>query len=191
MQPNENTARGDSRQAAADQAMAQNDDGPTIEPIPSDEITQLRLAVQEAQDRALRAQAELDNFRKRAKRELDDERRYADLPVLRSLLPVGDNIRRAIEAAEKSPDSSTSVLLDGIKMVAQNLEEVLKRHGGRKIEALNKPFDPAVHEAISQMPKADVPEHTVLMVVQDGYTLHDRVVRPAQVIVSTNPGGSA
>jgi molecular chaperone GrpE len=78
-------------------------------------------------------------------------------------------------------------LLEGIKMVAQALQATLARYNCQKIDALGKPFDPAVHEAISQQPKPDVPPGTVLNVVQDGYTLHDRVVRPAQVIVSAAP----
>ena len=69
-------------------------------------------------------------------------------------------------------------------MIAQNLESVLAQHDCKRIDALHKPFDPAFHEAISQQPAADVPPNTVVLVAQDGYTLHDRVVRPAQVIVS-------
>jgi molecular chaperone GrpE len=96
---------------------------------------------------------------------------------------VLDNIQRAIAAAEKSP--SGNGLLDGVRLVAQSLETVLARHDCRRVDALGKPFDPAFHEAISQQPSADHPPGTVIMVVQDGYVLHDRVVRPAQVIVST------
>jgi len=139
----------------------------------------------EANDRALRTQAELDNYRKRARRELDDERKYANLPLLRDLLPVLDNIQRAIAAAQKSPEGSS--LLEGIKMVAQNLQAALARHQCVRIEALHKPFDPTYHEAISQQPSEEFSPHTVLLVAQDGYILHDRVVRPAQVIVSTAP----
>ena len=151
----------------------------------SSEVEQLRTSLEEASNLALRAHAELENYRKRARRELEDERRYANLPLLRDLLPVVDNIQRAIAAAEKS--SEQGLLLDGIKMVAQTLENALARHHCQRIDALSKPFDPAFHEAISQTPSAEHAVHTVLMVVQDGYTLHDRVVRPAQVIVSTVP----
>lgn len=149
------------------------------------EIGKLRTDLDDASDRALRAQAELDNYRKRARRELEDERRYAALPVLRDLLPVLDNMQRAIAAAEQAP-SSTS-LLDGVRLIAQNLDSALARHDCKRIDALGKPFDPAFHEAISQQPAPDVPPGTVVLVAQDGYTLHDRVVRPAQVIVSAPP----
>ncbi len=146
------------------------------------EISKLRADLEDACERVLRAQAELDNYRKRVRREMEDERRYATLALLRDLLPALDNIQRAIAAAEKSP--SGNGLLDGVRLVAQSLETVLARHDCRRVDALGKPFDPAFHEAISQQPSADHPPGTVIMVVQDGYVLHDRVVRPAQVIVS-------
>jgi len=149
------------------------------------EFEKLRADLDDAADRALRAQAELDNYRKRARRELEDERRYAALPLLRDLLPVLDNMQRAIEAGEKS--SQAAGLLDGIKLVAHNLTNVLAKHDCKKIDALGQPFDPAVHEAISQQPSAEHEPGTVTLVAQDGYVLHDRVVRPAQVIVSKSP----
>ncbi len=144
-----------------------------------------RSDLREATDRVLRAQADLENYRKRARRELEEERRYANMPLLRDLLPVVDNIQRAIAAAEKSADASN--LLDGIRMVAGSLEATLARHHCQRIAALGQPFDPAVHEAIAQQPAADVPPHTVVAVAQDGYVLYDRVVRPAQVVVSILP----
>jgi molecular chaperone GrpE len=143
----------------------------------------LRSEMAEAKDRLLRAQAELENYRRRAQREIQDTLRYAELPLLRDLLPVVDNIARAIQAAEKSPDGSG--LLEGIKLVAQQLDGVLNSHDCKRIAALDQPFDPNLHQAILQQPNAEKPANTVLQVVQDGFTLHDRVVRPSQVIVSS------
>jgi molecular chaperone GrpE len=143
----------------------------------------LRSELQEAKDCALRLQAELENYRKRAAREVREERRYANLPMMRDLLPVLDNMDRAIEAAEKTHDAAS--LLEGVKMVARQLEEVLKRHQCVRIQALNEPFDPHLHEAISQQPSDEHPTGTVLRVTQNGFQLHDRVVRPSQVIVSS------
>jgi len=140
--------------------------------------------LEQTKDHALRCQAELDNYRKRAARELEEHRRYADIGLIRDLLPVLDNIQRAIEAAEKSTDGSG--LLDGVKLVAQQLEGVLDCHHCIKIEALGAPFDPHLHHAILQQPSDEHPANTIIMVTQDGYQLHDRVVRPSQVIVSTN-----
>ncbi len=147
------------------------------------EIAKLRADMEDAADRVLRAQAELENYRKRVRREMEDERRYAIMPLVRDLLPVLDNIQRAVSAADKAPGGAA--LLDGVKLIAQNLESVLARHDCRRIDALDKPFDPAYHQAISQQPTNERPPDTVVLVAQDGYMLHDRVVRPAQVIVST------
>lgn len=152
------------------------------------EISKLRADLDDASDRVLRAQAELDNYRKRARRELEDERRYAAMPLLQDLLPVLDDMYRAIEAAEKSPQAGG--LLDGVKLVAASLVAALAKYDCKRIEALGQPFDPAFHEAISQQPSAEHPPGTVVLVAKEGYTLHDRVVRAAQVIVSTAPGPS-
>jgi molecular chaperone GrpE len=148
-----------------------------------DSLQKLRAELAAAKDRELRAHAELDNFRKRAARELDDRLRYANLSLLRDLLPVLDNVDRAIEAAEKNADANA--LLEGFKMVSQQLGDVLKNHHCTRIEALHTPFDPNVHHAVMQQPSAEHPSNSVLMVTQNGYQLHDRVVRPSQVIVST------
>ena len=150
------------------------------------EAQRLRADLEEAGNRLLRAQAELENYRRRARRELEDERKYANLPLLRDLLPVFDNVRRAIEAAERTSEGSS--LLEGFRMVSQAFDGALTRHHCYRIDALHKPFDPAYHEAISQQPSNEFPPSVVLMVVQEGFMLHDRVVRPAQVIVSSGPG---
>lgn len=147
-----------------------------------DEIGKLRAEVEDANNRVLRAGAELENFRKRVRREIEDERRYAAAPLIHDLLPVLDDMFRAIAAAEKAPGHGG--LLEGVKMTVQGLLGALERHGCTQIEALHQPFDPAFHEAISQQPSEEFPPHTVIAVVQDGYMLHDRVIRPAQVIVS-------
>ncbi|HEV3341048.1 MAG TPA: nucleotide exchange factor GrpE, partial [Pirellulales bacterium] len=107
---------------------------------PAGDTAALRHELTAAKDRALRAQAELENYRKRLRKEMDDERRYAQLSLLTDLLPVYDNVSRAIQAAEKSADAGG--LLAGFKMVAQQLENVLSRHHCQRIDALHKPFDP-------------------------------------------------
>jgi molecular chaperone GrpE len=149
---------------------------------PADELEQLRRQSAEAQDRYLRSQAELENTRKRLRREMDDERRYAELTLLADLLPVIDNVQRAIEAAEKNADVTS--LLSGFKMVGQQLKQVLEKHHVKPIEAEGQPFDPAIHEAILQQPSEEHPPGTVIGVGQTGFKLHDRIVRPAQVVVS-------
>lgn len=152
--------------------------------IPSETVEQLRAELERCKDQSLRCRAELDNYRKRAAREMDEHRRYANIGLIRDLLPVLDNVQRAVEAAEKSTDGSG--LLDGVKLVAQQLQGVLERHHCVKINALGAAFDPHLHHAILQQPSDEHPPNTVIMVTQEGYQLHDRVVRPSQVIVSSN-----
>jgi molecular chaperone GrpE len=176
----------DPQKNAAEAPEAKEQFAPTI---PLDETAaKLRAELEQAKDRALRLQAELDNYRKRASRELEDRMKYADMDILRELLPVLDNIHRAVEHAGNSSDQAS--LLEGFKMVGSQLESVLEKHHCKKIEAQGVPFDPNLHHAISQMPSADQPPNTVLLVAQDGYVLHDRVVRPSQVIVSIAPPNS-
>lgn len=159
-------------------------------------VADLELQVREANERALRANAELENYRKRAQRELADERRYAVVPLVRDLLPVVDNLERAIEATDakvrslegsESSGSDVNHLLDGVKLVATQLEKVLEQHHCVRIETVGTPFDPNQHQAIAQEPSDEHPAGTVTRAAQVGYKLYDRVIRPAQVFVSTGP----
>lgn len=138
--------------------------------------------LREAQDRVLRVQAELENFRKRARREYDDAQKYREMDLLRDLLPVLDNVLRAIEAAEKTTDVES--LRAGFRMTGQQIEKVLDTHGCRTIPTDGTAFDPTVHEAILEQAVPGTAAGTIVGTAQRGYTLHDRVVRPAQVIVA-------
>jgi molecular chaperone GrpE len=153
------------------------------------ELDQLRSKLDEANGLYLRSRAELENFRKRSRREMDGERRYAGLSVMRDLLSVLDNLQRAIEAAEKSEGASG--LLEGVKMVADQLLGVLEQHNCKQIEAIGAAFDPNLHEAIGQLPSDEHPVNTVTQETRIGYQLHDRVIRPSQVFVSTGAAENA
>lgn len=145
-------------------------------------IAELEKAVQDEKDRALRTLAELENYRRRAARELEDAHKYRAMDMIREILPVLDNLQRAIESAEKqNPDDP---LLAGVRMVAQQFEKALESQHCTRIAALNEPFDPNLHHAIQQFESPDVAPNTVVHVAQEGYVLEDRVVRPSQVIVS-------
>ena len=150
-----------------------------------DELALLQDELDKAKDHALRCRAEMENFKKRISRQTEEERRYAYMPIMSDLLPVLDNMDRAIAAAEKT--ESGAGLLEGFGMVARQLRDVLAKYDCVEIKALEQPFDPNCHEAVSQMVNEEHPAHTVLMVVEPGYQLHDRVVRPSKVIVSTRP----
>ena len=155
---------------------------------PSEEQAEPTLEEQLAteQDRALRLQAELQNVLMRKSRDVAEERKYGPLALMRDLLPVLDNVDRALEAAKKSEESATG-LVEGFELVRQQLATVLQQHGCEPIETESAPFDPDRHEAILQQPSPDHEAGIIMMQTQSGYVLHDRVVRPAQVIVSSGP----
>jgi molecular chaperone GrpE len=130
-----------------------------------------------------RTRADYANYQKRVQKEIESTRRFACQPLVADLLPGLDNLERALSAAESNAANSAG-LLDGVRMVHQQLLDALGRHGVRTIEAVNRPFDPDFHEALMEQPDADKPAHTVIQELQKGYSLHDRVIRPAKVIVS-------
>lgn len=163
---------------------AEGSEGSTVK-SDTDGSEALQMQIAELQDKLLRSQAEMENFRRRMQREMEDARRYESLRLVRDLLPGLDGLQRAVGAAEQTGD--TQQLLDGIKMVSQQFRDILKAHNAQPIEAMGKPFDPNEHEALTQVPSADCEPMTVLQVVEMGYKLHDRVVRPARVIVSCAP----
>jgi molecular chaperone GrpE len=133
----------------------------------------------------LRSQAELQNYRKRAQKEADEMRLYQSLPLARDLLPAFDNLHRALAAAQTS--KNVDKLLEGVGMVAKQIEAALGRHQIVAIDAAGKPFDPNLHQAVQQMPTHEHPPLTVVHEVEKGFTLQDRVVRPASVIVAQAP----
>lgn len=171
--------------AALESVTAEVQTKPKIHAPAEKKVADLEQQVHEANDRALRSHAEFENFRKRSQRELVEERRYAIVPFAKDLLAVVDNLERALEAAQKSPDASG--LLDGVKMVATQLDTILKQHDCVRIDTVGAPFDPNLHQAIGQEPSDEHPSGTVSRAFQSGYKLHDRVIRPATVFVSTGP----
>ncbi len=146
----------------------------------------------EQRDQLVRLQADFDNFRKRALRERQEASQYGHQALVLDLLAVVDNLERAIahsrsalQGVEEGVD--LKALFEGVELVRRQLSGALEKHGVSVIEALGKPFDPQVHEAMTQMPRADLPPGTVLEIFQPGYRLRERVVRPARVMVSRAP----
>ena len=133
----------------------------------------------------LKSSAEFENFRKRIRRDAEEDLRYASLPLIRDLLPVLDNLERATQAAEQS--GTAGGLVDGVKLVATQFNTALAQHGCLKLESLGAEFDPHAHQALAQEASAEHAAGHISRVLQSGYKLHDRVVRPAQVFVSTGP----
>jgi len=144
------------------------------------EIEGLRAQLAEYEDRFLRERAENDNFKKRLLREKAEDLRFATEPLIRDLLPVVDNLERALE---HTPEADASVH-EGVQLVLKSLLAVLERHNVKRVEAQDQPFDPAFHQAIAQV---DSPAHAPGAVVQQhqvGYTLNGRLIRPAVVSVN-------
>jgi molecular chaperone GrpE len=146
------------------------------------ELEQLRIDFDEAKNRSLRALADLENFRNRTNRQAAEERKYANLDLLRELLPIWDNIGRALEAVDKS--HSLESLVEGVQMVHVQFLDVLKKFHCEKIEALHQLFDPNFHASIAQLSNEEHPTNTVIEEVQTGFKLFDRVVRPSQVVLA-------
>jgi molecular chaperone GrpE len=157
--------------------------------VPGARLAQLEAAVAKLEvekkenfDKYLRAVADLENYRKRNKRDLDDARAEAKTKVLKEMLPVVDNLERAVEHAEKSQDPGAVV--DGIRLVLRQFLTAFERVDVTPVDAANQPFDPNLHEAISQQETDEFPPGTVVTVLQRGYRLGDRLLRPALVVVA-------
>ncbi|MCP3100678.1 nucleotide exchange factor GrpE [Myxococcus sp. K15C18031901] len=143
----------------------------------------------EAQERMVRAAADLENYRKRAQKEKEEVQRFGSEKLLKDLLPVLDNLDRALEAATKAPDLDS--FQKGVAMTRKSFEDALGRHGVKSFSAKGQPFDPRMHEAIQQVETADTPPGHVAYEVVRGFFLNDRLVRPAMVVVARAPAESA
>ena len=152
---------------------------------PEQIVDLLEQQVAEFRDRELKAQAELENFRKRLLRDTEQQIKYALVPFVRDLMEVVDNLNRATDAATAS--GSTDSLVSGVKLVQSQLTTVLSKHNCKPIVSVGQVFDPNLHQAITQQPSAEYAAGIVTYETSVGYILHDRVVRPSMVIVSTGP----
>ena len=159
----------------------------TEETEPSEEVDPLAKAQQEAEanhDLYLRARADFENFRRRAQKDKEDLAKFANENLLRELLPVVDNLSRAIEHAE---ESDSKALLEGVDMTLSEFGKVLEKFGVQPVEAIGQPFDPDCHEAMGQLETDEHPPNTVVQEMQKGYTLNQRLLRPALVMIAKAP----
>ncbi|GAA5481933.1 nucleotide exchange factor GrpE [Haloferula sargassicola] len=178
MQPDEpqNSAEEFEDNAEVDAAAAEMDE--------LDPITALEQDVLKWKDLAMRGAADLENFRKRAAREREESVRYANQSLLEELLPILDNFEMGMQAAGQEKDSMVFI---GMSMVRKQLNDFLANCGVSVIEAEGKPFDPNLHDAVSQEATDEAAEGTVLRVTRRGYLLRDRLLRPASVVVARAP----
>lgn len=152
-------------------------------PAPADSCD--KVSVPDQQEQILRLHAELENFKKRTEREMAAFRKYAQENLIKAILPQIDNLERALEhGAKENPEDP---LVTGVEMTLKGLKDALEKFGLSRIDACGNPFDPSLHEAVMQQEDAEAEDNTVLMETQAGYTLNDRLLRPAMVIVSKRP----
>jgi len=159
-------------------------------PAATDELAAARAEAQQWKDRALRAMAELQNFQRRSAQERNEAIRYANAGFARDLLGVVDDLERAL-AHVGTPRDDGDAVVQALRMIHEGLLKVLRDHDVEPIESVGRPFDPAVHQAIAQQASPEHPEPVVLHEVQKGYRMHERVLRPARVIVSAGAGPEA
>ena len=159
---------------------------PTEDPA-EDPVVRLEGEVAELKDQLLRALAETENLRRRAVRERDNAVKFAAVPLIRDLLAVADNLHRAlasVPAEAVAGNEQLKTLLDGVEMTEKEFQSVFARHNIERIEPIGKRLDPHVHEALFEIPDESVPAGTVVRVLQVGYRLGERLIRPAQVGVA-------
>ena len=161
-------------------------------PGPSAEaITRLEAELAETKDRLLRALAESENQRQRHARDRQDAQRYAAFEFAREILNVADNLRRAIDAAPEA-DATARGMVEGVAATERELLAIFERHGIKRVDPkLGDRFDPNLHEAMFEVPGAPQPAGTIAQVLQPGYVMHDRLVRPAMVGIAKAAPGSA
>ena len=161
----------------------------SLRPDPGEELQQSLAAkteeAQALQDKYLRLAAEFENYKRLAQREQREVLRFANEHILREVLPVLDNLERAIECSKGSQERDA--LVQGVELTLKQFLETLTKFGVRPVASVGQAFDPAYHQAVSQVQSSSAPSNTVMEEYQKGYLLHDRVVRPAMVAVAIPP----
>lgn len=167
------------RSDGQDDAVTEEQEAPVAAP-------DYQAEAEQNKDLYLRALADLENYRKRALREKEDAIRFANGNLLREMIPVIDNLERAVEHANGSDDQDLG-LLEGVRMTLEQFRKVLESFGVKPVESLGAVFNPEFHQAMGQMVSAEQPANTVVQELQKGYTLNDRLLRPAMVMVAKAP----
>jgi molecular chaperone GrpE len=190
MKPNETdhatTPDGPDIQVETPMSEPANDAAPNA--AEADPVAALEAERNELKDKLLRTLAEMENLRRRSEREIADARAYAVTKFARDTLNVADNIRRALESvpddARETAEGPFKSLIEGIDLTERDLLNTLERHGVKRLDPQGQKFDPHLHQAMFEVPNPDVPNGTVVQVVQSGYVIGDRVLRPALVGVA-------
>ena len=174
------------RDAGSEEPLAQIELG-SVTPEQLAELKERAAKADEHWDRLLRISADLENFKKRASREKQDAIKYANESLLQKLIPVLDNFDAALSAAQSAQTGAVQSLQTGVSMIYQQLRNTLVECGLEEVDATGKPFDPNLHEAVSQKETSEAPEGQVIQQLRKGYRFRDRLLRPASVVVAKAP----
>jgi len=176
----------DGAEIAEGEILAQeNTEGAAQDMVAATELQACKDELAQMKDQFLRARADMENYRRRMQREKEETIKFANEGILKEMLPVMDNLDRAITHARTHEEQGSS-LLDGIEMIQRQMYKVLEKHRVAPIDALDCLFDSACHEAMGQCERDDCPPNTVVEEMQRGYMLNDRLLRPSMVMVSKN-----
>ena len=170
-------------EASKSESAAVEKDAPPTEDDPEVRAQAAEKKCDEYYDRLLRASAEFDNYKKRTTREMRDVVRYANEKLFKEIINVVDNLERAISSAEQEGNEDDP-LLQGVRLTLSEVEKILERHNVEPVKSLGEPFDPNFHQAMMQEESEEEPPNTVISEMQKGYKLHERLLRPAMVVVS-------
>lgn len=165
-----------SEESRQDQALSEDDAGESEDKLVAE--------VEKYKDIALRAEAEMQNLRRRAERDVQNAHKYGIERLLQNLLPVLDSLEKAVEVSEAAASDDDDPQLEGIRLCSKLFVDVLTREGVEALDPLGEPFDPNLHEALSMIENPDLEPNSVMAVIQKGYRLNERLVRPAKVMVS-------
>jgi molecular chaperone GrpE len=165
-----------SEESREDQALSEDDAGESEDKLVAE--------VEKYKDIALRAEAEMQNLRRRAVRDVQNAHKYGIERLLQNLLPVLDSLEKAVEVSEAAASDDDDPQLEGIRLCSKLFVDVLTREGVEALDPLGEPFDPNLHEALSMIENPDLEPNSVMAVIQKGYRLNERLVRPAKVMVS-------
>lgn len=184
------SAAPETEQPASNAAEAEQPEAEQPEPAEASadlevELMALKAEVERLRDAALRAEAEMQNVRRRAEKDVAAAHKFGQERLLKDLLPIKDNLERALEAGAGQDEPAVQAILEGVALTDKSFADTLARHAVEIIDPQGQPFNPQEHQAMSMVENTEVPANSVLAVIQKGYRLHDRIVRPAMVMVAT------
>ena len=176
-------------EAAIEELMADNQGAEPVDDVEIDEVEKLRAERDDMRDRFMRALADAENTRKRGERDRREAEQYGGSKMARDMLPVYDNLKRALDAASDSETPANAALLEGVQLTMRELLNIFDKHGIKLLAPqVGDKFDPEYHQAMFEAPVPGTKAGEIIQVMTEGFLMHDRLLRPVQVGVSSTPG---